>query len=84
MVAKKRSSHKAVGKKSSCPICGKKHTRSEHLSHGKGSFARFPSRKGKVKSKTGKKLSKTEFLRRINKGRKKAGLKIIKAKRWSW
>jgi len=55
MVAKKRSSHKAVGKKSTCPICGKKHTKSEHLSHGKGSFNRFPSRKKSTKQN--KKLS---------------------------
>jgi hypothetical protein len=58
-----------------CPICGKKHTRSAHLSHGKGSFERFPSRKGKTKAT--KKISKAVFLRRMNKGRKKAGLKPI-------
>ncbi len=80
-MAHKKPAHKAVGSKSSCPICGKKHTKSAHLSHGKGSFSRFPSRKGKVKSPTGKKLTKAEFLRRMNKGRKKAGLKPIKAKR---
>ena len=78
MVAKKRSSHKAVGKKSTCPICGKKHTRSEHLSHGKGSFNKFPSRKKATKQN--RKLTKAQFLRRMNIGRKKAGLKPIKAK----
>lgn len=62
-----------------CPICGKKHTRSEHLSHGKGSFNRFPSRKKSTKKSRG--MSKEQFLRVINKGRKKAGLKPIKAKR---
>ena len=48
-MATKRKSHKAVGKKKSCPICGRNHTKSQHLSHGKGSFERFPSRKGKTK-----------------------------------
>jgi len=62
-----------------CPICGKKNTRSEHLSHGKGSFNRFPSRKKATKAS--RKLSKSVFLARMNKGRKKAGLKPIKAKR---
>jgi hypothetical protein len=78
MVATKRKSHKAIVK-GQCPICGKKHTKSEHLSHGKGSFNRFPSRKSKTKK--GRGMSKEKFLRVINKGRKKAGLKPIKAKR---
>jgi len=78
-MATKRKSHKAVGKKSTCPICGKNHTKSEHLSHGKGSFNRFPSRKKATKK--GRGMSKEKFLRVINKGRKKAGLKPIKAKR---
>jgi len=73
-----RKSHKPV-KDRFCPICGKKHTRSEHLSHGKGSFNRFPSRKTKTKKNKG--MNKEQFLRVINKGRKKAGLKPIKAKK---
>lgn len=76
VVKKKIKSHKKIR---SCPICGKNHTRSAHLSHGKGSFERFPSRKGKTKST--RKISKEVFIRRMNKGRKKAGLKPIKAKR---
>jgi len=79
MAHKAKAKHKAVGKKSSCPICGKRHSKSEHLSHGKGAFNRFPSRK--TKTKANKKLTKEQFLRRMNKGRKKAGLKMIKAKR---
>jgi len=78
-MATKRKSHKAVGKKKTCPICAKNHTRSEHLSHGKGSFNRFPSRHKKTKST--KKLTKAQFIRQINKGRKRAGLKPIKAKK---
>ncbi len=62
-----------------CPICGKKHTRSEHLSHGKGSFNRFPSRK--TKTAKSKRMTKEQFFRVINKGRKKAGLKPIRAKK---
>jgi len=62
-----------------CPNCGKNHSKSQHLSHGKGSFERFPSRKKKTTET--KKLTKAQFLRRINKGRKKAGLKPIKAKK---
>lgn len=58
-----------------CPICGKKHTRSEHLSHGKGSFGNFPSRHKKTKATS--KLTRVQFLRRMNKGRKKKGLKPI-------
>ena len=78
-MATKVRKHKAVKKQKSCPICKKNHTKSEHLSHGKGSFNRFPSRKGKTKET--KKLTKKQFLRRMNKGRKAAGLKPIKAKK---
>ncbi len=74
-MATKKASHKPVGKKGSCPLCGKKHTKSAHLSHGKGSFSNFPSRKTKTKSN--KSLTKAQFLRRMNKGRKKKGLKPI-------
>jgi len=78
-MAHKKPAHKAVGKKSTCPICGKKHTKSEHLSHGKGSFNKFPSRK--TATKANRKLTKAQFLRRMNKGRKAKGMKLIKAKR---
>jgi len=77
-MARVQKKHKPV-KDRFCPICGKKHTRGEHLSHGVGSFNRFPSRK--TATKQNRKLSKEAFLRRMNKGRKKAGLKPIKAKR---
>ncbi len=70
------SSHKKIRV---CPLCGKNHTKTEHLHHGKGSFERFPSRKGKTKAT--KKLSRESFLRRMNKGRKKAGLKPIPIKK---
>ncbi len=62
-----------------CPICGKKHTRSEHLSHGKGSFSNFPSRK--TKTKKNKSLSHDSFIRLMNKGRKKKGLPPIPLKK---
>jgi len=76
-MATKTKKHKKLTVK--CSMCGKAHTRSQHLSHGKGSFARFPSRNKKsTKPKT---LTKAQFLRRINKGRKQAGLKPIKAKK---
>ena len=61
-----------------CPICGKKHTRSEHLSHGKGSFGNFPSRKKSTKAN--KSLTHDQFIRKMNKGRKKKGLKAIPLK----
>ncbi len=67
------SRHKSI--RPTCSLCGGAHTRSEHLHHGKGAFERFPSRKGKTK--TTKKLSHDAFIRRMNKGRKKAGLKPI-------
>ncbi len=76
-MATKKKAHKSIIK-GSCPLCGKKHTKSAHLSHGKGSFNKFPSRKKATKQN--RKLTKTEFLRRMNKGRKKAGLKPIRAK----
>ncbi len=84
-MATKVKAHKSVKAKTKskaklvCPQCGKKHSKSAHLSHGKGSFERFPSRKGKTKET--KKLTKAQFLRRINKGRKAKGLPIIKAKK---
>ncbi len=84
-MATKVKAHKSVksktktGAKTICPNCGKRHSKSQHRSHGKGSFEQFPSRA--KKTKTTKKLTKTQFLRRINKGRKAKGLPIIKAKK---
>jgi uncharacterized protein YkwD len=86
-MATKTKAHKKLTKK--CSKCGKRHSVSEHLSHGKGSFNSFPSRKptpkkgkgSKAKTKTNQTLTKAEFLRRMNKGRKAKGLPPIKAKR---
>jgi len=79
MVHKAKAKHKAVGKSKTCPICGRRHSRSEHLSHGKGSFNSFPSRRSSTKQN--RKLTKAQFLRRMNKGRKAKGLKLIRAKK---
>jgi sarcosine oxidase delta subunit len=84
-MATKVKAHKSVKSKTKsgarvvCPHCGKKHTKSQHLSHGKGSFSNFPSRAKKTKET--KKLTKAQFLRRMNKGRKAKGLPPIKAKK---
>lgn len=68
--------HKSI--RPTCDKCGGAHTTSEHLHHGKDSFIRF-KRGGETKKKIkgGKKLSHDAFIRRMNKGRKKVGLKPI-------
>jgi len=59
-----------------CPLCGKKHTESEHDQHGKGAFSRFP--RAKNKTKAGRNMSAKEFKKKMNKLRKQRGLPAIK------
>lgn len=65
-------------KRPTCIHCKGRHTTSQHDHHGKDSFIRF-KRGGETKKKVkgGKKLSHDSFIRRMNKGRKKVGLKPI-------
>lgn len=92
MVSKKRGAKVSKHKKISvCPHCGKKHSKSQHASHGKGSFneihlTRTLTKSGKIKKSvktTAKKkgLTKTQFLAKMNKGRKAKGLPLIKARK---
>ncbi len=66
--------HKKIRK--FCPLCGEKHTESEHDQHGKGAFSRFP--RAKKATKAGRKMSAKMFKTKMNKLRKQRGLPPIK------
>jgi len=68
------SSHKKL--RQFCPLCGKKHTESEHDQHGKGAFFRFP--RSKKATKATRKMSAKMFKTKMNKLRRARGLPAIK------